>query len=177
MSDPTSTPEPPFRFTRESRIRIDRDGYVWHEGEKVVHDKLARALASWVAIDPETDRYILKNTLDWCFITVDDAPLVVRSVTVASAERIDLELSDGSIEPLDVATLRVDADDVPYCEVRNRTLPARFSRNASFTLFEQAASADETGNVAFVQGGRRIPVRRVNRGEGAPHREPAHPER
>ena len=82
----TDAPEPPFRFTRESRIRIDRDGYVWHEGQKVAHDKLARALASWVAVDPETDRYVLRNPLDWCFITVDDAPLVVRSVTRFSVE-------------------------------------------------------------------------------------------
>src|SRR5690242_707785 len=111
MSDTNQSPDapPPFRFTRESRIRIDRDGYVWHEGEKVVHDKLARALASWVAIDPETDRYVLRNPLDWCIITVDDAPLVVRSVRVHDGSRFEVELSDGSVEALDLATVRIDA--------------------------------------------------------------------
>lgn len=177
MTDANQSPDapPPFRFTRESRIRIDRDGYVWHEGEKVLHDKLARALASWVAIDPETDRYVLRNTLDWCFITVDDAPLVVRSVRAGEGARFDVELSDGSIEPLDLASVRIDADDVPYCEVRGGTLPARFSRSAAFTLLEHADA--EGDRIVFRTANGPITVKRVGRGEGAPHREPAHPER
>jgi hypothetical protein len=169
----TEAPAPPFRFSRESRIRIDRDGYVWHEGQKVEHDKLARALASWIAIDPETDRYVLRNALDWCFVTVDDAPLVVRSVRVAK-DGFDLELSDGAIERLAPDTLRIDADDVPYCDVRGGALPARFSRNAAFVLLEHAdADGDRTHLRA---SGRDFAIRRVGRGEGAPHREPAHPD-
>jgi hypothetical protein len=176
MNDANQTPGGPqaFRFSRESRIRIDRDGYVWHEGEKVVHDKLARALASWIAIDPETDRYVLRNALDWCFITVDDAPLVVRSVRVHDGARFEVELSDGSIEPLDLATLRIDADDVPYCDVRGGTIPARFSRSAAFTLLEHA---DADGDrIVFRTANGSVLARRVPRGAGAPHREPAHPE-
>lgn len=169
----TDAPLPPFRFTRESRIRIDRDGYVWHEGEKVLHDKLARALASWVAVDPETDRYVLRNPLDWCFITVDDAPLVVRSVRPASSS-YELELSDGSIEPLDPATLRIDADDVPYCDVRGGTLPARFGRNAAFVLLEHVRA--DRDRYQLDVGGHPYAIRRVGHGEGAPHREPAHPD-
>src|SRR5947207_6332922 len=107
MSEPTGA-APPFRFSRESRIRVDRDGYFWHEGERVEHRGLAQALASWLAVDPETDRYVLRNSMDWCFITVDDAPLVVRTVSLSATGEVFLELSDGTREPLDPASLRVD---------------------------------------------------------------------
>ncbi|MEI8254374.1 MAG: hypothetical protein WCJ30_01745, partial [Deltaproteobacteria bacterium] len=155
---------------RESRIRIDRDGHVWHEGEKIAHENLARGLARWLAIDPGTDRYVMRNALDWCFVSVDDAPLVVRTVRpVPDGEGgwkgFDLELSDASVERLDPATLRIDADDVPYCDVRGGTLPARFGRHAAFVLLEHATTH---------QGGLAA-IRRVGRGEGAPRREPAHP--
>jgi hypothetical protein len=177
MSDQPQAPPPPFRFSRESRIRIDREGYFWHEGERVEHDKLARALASWIAVDPESDRYVLKNALDWCFITVDDAPLVVRSVVVRElGGALALALSDGTEEPLDVATLRVDADDVPYCDVKNGALPARFSRSAAFALLERAEIGEGGGYTLVIPSGARHAIRRVGRGEGAPKRAPARPD-
>jgi hypothetical protein len=173
MPDAPAAP-PPFRFTRESRIRIDRDGHFWHEGERVEHAGLALGLASWLAIDPETDRYILRNALDWCFITVDDAPLVVRTVSHGARGEVTLGLSDGTLEPLNPATLRVDADDVPYCDVKSGTLPARFDRTAAYTLLERARP-DAGGYVLALASGE-YPVKRVARGEGAPHRAPARPD-
>ncbi len=136
-------------FTRESRIRIDRDGHFWHEGERVEHPGLARAFARWIAVDPDSGRYILKNDVDWCFVTVDDAPLVVRSVEDENG-RLVLRLSDESREPLDRSSLRIDEDEVPYCTVRG--LPARFSREAAFTLLDRLNDPS---------------IRRVPRGQGA----------
>lgn len=172
MSDDAST-LPPFRFSRESRIRIDRDGYVWHEGQRIEHEGLAQGLARWIAVDPESDRYVMRNALDWCFITVDDAPIVVRSIVRGERGQVLLDLSDGAREPLDPMTLRVDADEVPYCDVRGGALPARFSRAAAFALFESAVPQGE--GYALEIGGVLYPIRRVGRGEGAPRREPAHP--
>jgi hypothetical protein len=166
--------EVPFKLTRESRIRIDRDGRFWHEGQRVEHEKLERALASWLALDPASDRYILRNALDWCFITVDDAPLVARAARVEPDGAVALTLSDGTREPLDPATLRVDADDVPYCDVHAAALPCRFDRTAAFTLL--GAAEPEGEGFTLVLGGRRYPIRRVGRGEGAPHRAPTRPD-
>ena len=125
---------PPFQLSRESKIRIDREGYFWHEGERVEHAGLAQGLASWLAVDQATGRYILRNAMDWCFITVDDAPLVVRSATISQDKPAVLALSDGTTEALAPETLRIDPDDMPYCNVRGGTLPARFGRSAAFTL-------------------------------------------
>ena len=165
--------DPPFRFTRESKIRIDVDGYLWHEGERVVHDGLAKALASWIEVDAASDRYILRNALDWCFITVDDAPLVVRSVHVGDAGAV-LELSDGTSEALDPASLRIDGHDVPYCDVKGGRLPARFSRSAAFGLLQHARAEGEQIALALPTGS--FPLRTVAAGAGAPKRAPTRPE-
>jgi len=141
-------PERPL-FTRESRIRIDREGHFWHDGARVEHPGLARAFAQWIDVDPQSGRYILKNEVDWCFVEVEDAPLVVRQVEPG----LVLYLSDESREPLDVATLRL-AENVPYCDVRGGRLPARFSREAAVTLLDAL-------------GERAATLPRVQRGQGA----------
>lgn len=127
---------PPFRFSRESRIRVDRDGRVWHEGERIENARLAEALARWIDLDADTGRWVMRNSLDWCFIAVDDVPLVVRSVRF-DAEGATVALSDGSTEALRVGTLRLRDDGEVFAYVRGGSLVARFSRSASFALLER----------------------------------------
>jgi hypothetical protein len=152
----------PFVFSRESKIRIDREGRFWHEGERVEHEGLTRAFAQWVRWDDESQRYQLKNDLDWCWITVDDAPLVVWSASVSEDGSVRLSLSDGTTELLDVETLRVDREDVPYCTVRGGTLDARFLQAAAFSLLEHAEPDGDGWALAL--GPRRVPLARVDRG-------------
>jgi len=156
-----SPPDPPFSFSRETDIRIDADGHFWHEGTRVTHERLQRALASWIDVDPETGRYILKNQVQWCFIQVDDAPLVVRSAQVTGdGSALDLSLSDGTRERLDPASLRL-VGDVPYCRVRGGKLPARFAPQAAFVLLERV-SEEDTGPVLHL-GDRALPLPRAAR--------------
>lgn len=163
--------EPPFPpLTRETSIRIDREGRFWHDGEPVLRKELARLLASWIGVDPETGRYKIENRVNWCFVTVEDAPLVVTSAAPTTArdgsEALALSLTDGTVELLDPATLRIDADDVPYCDVRGGTLPARFSRQAAFALLDRARQ-DDQGEWVLSLAGREWPLRRVPAGQGA----------
>lgn len=146
MADPA-----PFRFSRESQIRIDAEGHVFHEGERVMHEGLARALASWVDLDDATGRYVLRNSLDWCFVTVDDCPLAVRRVRF-EGPTVTLELSDGRDEPLDPTSLSLSADDVLYTRVRGGRLPARFVRSAAFELLSRA-ELDSSGRATLDVGG------------------------
>ena len=157
-----SEPGVPFGLTRETKIRIDRDGRFWNEESPITHEALARSLAGWVDVDPESGRYILKNSVNWAFVTVEDAPLVVKAYDPASHE---VTLSDGATEPLDLASLRLEPDDVPYCDVRGGKLPARFGRSAAYALLE-GAQVEADGRVLVL--GRE--VRRVARGEGARRR-------
>jgi uncharacterized protein len=136
--------EPPLPpgFTRESTIRIDRNGGIWHDGQLVTHPGLAEAFARWLDVDPESGRYIIRNQINWVYVTVDDTPLVVRSTAIVDDDdddgdgRVWLALSDGTREELARPTLRLDENDVPYCTVRGGALPARFLPAAAFTLLE-----------------------------------------
>jgi uncharacterized protein len=132
---PPAEPPLPPGFTRESTIRIDRQGGIWHDGQPVTHPGLAEAFARWLDVDPESGRYIVKNTINWVYVAVEDTPLVVRSVSLADG-KIWLHISDGTAEELHRDTLRIDAEDVPYVDVRGGKLPARFLPGAAFTLFE-----------------------------------------
>lgn len=164
MSD--TWPPASFPFSPESSLRVDKEGAFWHEGQRFEHAALAEAFARWVSVDPETGRYILKNDISWCYLTVEDAPLVVRGVSEGAGGDLYLTLSDGTTEVLDLATLRVDEDDVPYCDVRRGLLPARFLRSAAFALLDRAR-ASGPGSYVLSVGGRDVPLCRVPRGEGA----------
>jgi hypothetical protein len=154
---------PPFPLSRETKIVIDREGRFWNEGSQIVHDALVKSLAGWVDVDPESGRYILKNSVNWAFVTVEDAPLIVRAYDPGEGTIVT---SDGAVEALDVASLRLDEDDVPYCDVRGGKLPARFGRTAAYALLERAKVEDDGKRVEVL--GRVVP--RVARGEGGKRR-------
>lgn len=126
----------PPGFSRESKIRIDREGHFWHEGERIEHQGLAQGFARWIARDAN-GRWILRNALDWCFITVDDVPLMITSASVDhAAGAVQLSISDGTQEPLRFETLRLLNDDALYTTVHETEIPARFSRAAAFALLD-----------------------------------------
>jgi hypothetical protein len=137
---------PPPGTSRESTIRIDRDGKFWHDGQRVDHPALERALASWIARHPDDGRVILTNGYDWCYVRVDDAPFVVRGVRVEApsgpADRATLLLSDDSEEPLDPRQLSLDDEGVVYASVKQGAFDARFSRHAQTELAPLLSSAD-----------------------------------
>lgn len=160
--------EPTFRFSRESRIRIDADGHVWHEGERISHPRLESALASWVDYDDDAGRYVLRNALDWCFVTVDHCPLVVRAVHRRDGARFDLDLSDGSTEALDPHTLRVAPDGRVYAYVRVKPLVCLFDRVAAFTLLEHATLGPD--GAPSLDG---VALKTLSPGEVPPPRPPA----
>lgn len=155
----------PFKLSRESRIRIDREGHVWHEGERVLHPGLARTLARWIDIDDQ-GRYVMRNALDWCFVTVDHTPLVVRSVRLETDPRmcVEVELSDDTTEALDLGTVQVDPDGVVYAHVRGGKLLARFDRQPSFKFLEHVET-DDRGLMTFSLGSLTARIAPLERGE------------
>lgn len=132
-----------FRFpapegrSRESTIRLDREGRFWHDGRPVEHAGLSAAFHSWIGRHPDDGRYILSNGYDWTYFTVDDAPYVVRSVRVEPS-RIVLVLSDGTEEAWDPETTRFGSDGALYAVVkrdaRGGPFEAKFTRHAQVSL-------------------------------------------
>jgi hypothetical protein len=132
---------PPSGTSRESTIRLDREGRFWHDGEIVEHASLARAFATWIARHPDDGRLILTNGYDWTYFTADDAPYFVDALRIESDGAI-LCLFDGSEEPLDPGTLSVGEDGVVYARVKGGTFEARFTRHAQTALAPLLTSAD-----------------------------------
>src|SRR4051794_23673506 len=102
--------------TREdSGIQLDREGRWFHDGELVEHPRIVHAWNR--GIEPAPDgRFILRFGNDWCFFTVEDAPLQVTGLHGEEGGLV-LQLSNEAVEPLDPATLTEDGG-VLYCVTR-----------------------------------------------------------
>jgi hypothetical protein len=127
------------REDRESGLVLDAEGQWRHEGGVVEHQRLAAALHRWLDVDPDTGRYVVRAGEQWCFVTVEDAPYMVRTIALQGAGQdllVHLRLSDGSVEELNYGSLRQNEQHIMYCQVKGGRFPARFSRPAYFALGE-----------------------------------------
>lgn len=141
---------PPPGASRESTIRLDAEGRFFHDGVRVEHPALEAALHSWIARHPDDGRYILTNGYDWTYFQVDDAPYVVRSLRIEK-DRIDLTLSDGTVEALDPGSLRIGQGDALYTKVKGGDFDAKFSRHAQNEL-APALAEDAEGQLILRVG-------------------------
>lgn len=162
---------PPMGFTRESRIRIDAEGSVWHEGERVENPRLAEALAGWIQWEPTAQRWILKNSMDWCYVTVDDTPMAVRSARVRDDGAVWVQRSDGETETLPAARLRIDPEGAVFGYVREGALLARFRRAAAFAVLD---AVEASGDALWLcAAGEKFPLQALAPGAVPPHVLPA----
>ena len=134
--------------SRESTIRLDREGRFLHDGELVTHRSMARAFASWIARHPDDGRFILTNGWDWTYFTVEGAPFFVEGVREGPDGPI-LVLFDGSEEPLEPARLRLDDDGIFSTRVKGGAFDARFLRNAQLELAPWLEE-DSDGSISLV---------------------------
>jgi len=136
---------PPPGFSRETTIVRDASGRWSQDGVPLAHANLVRAFDAWV--DRADDgRLCLRNALGWAYVTIEGAPLFVRSLTLTE-DGVRLQLSDGREEPLAPATLRVGPDGALHCDARGGRLAARFERHAQAQL---AALLDEDDDGVFL---------------------------
>jgi hypothetical protein len=147
---------PPAGTSRESTIRLDAEGKFWHDGARVDHPALEKALHSWIALHPDDGRFILTNGYDWTYFKVDDAPYTVRSLRVAP-DGVTLQLSDESEELLDPGTLRIGAADALYAKIKGGKFEARFSRHAQ-TALAPILHEEKAGALTLTIGGRSFPI-------------------
>lgn len=132
---------------RQTGIRLDREGRLWHEGAEITHPRLRRALLSWIDVRESDGRPILRfDEKRYAYIDVDDAHLLVQSLRW-EGDRAFVLLNDGSEEELDYGSLRVDpGDDALYCRVRGGRLEARITTAAYHVL---TRALEERGDGTF----------------------------
>jgi hypothetical protein len=143
---------PPPGFSRETTIVRDAAGRWSQDGVPLEHANLVRAFDAWV--DRADDgRLCLRNALGWAYVTIEGAPLFVRSLTLAE-EGVMLRLSDGREERLVPDTLRIGPDGALHCDARGGQLAARFDRHAQGQL--GALLEEDDDGVFLVLDGRRV---------------------
>jgi hypothetical protein len=157
---------PPPGASRESTIRLDREGRFFHRDEDgdglVENGKLAEALHRWIARHPDDGKFILTNGYDWTYFAVEDAPFHVDSVQIAEGG-VSLLLRNGERHPLPAA-LTEGPDGALYATIErpDGAFEARFSRSAQAEL---APSLEERDGVVGVVLGDRfvVPTPRAER--------------
>jgi hypothetical protein len=119
----TAPPLAPFGLV------LHRDGSWTHEGVRVTHPRLRAAFDRSVRFLPEEGVYVVQLGRFRGQIEVEEAGFFVREVDLAHGR---VRLSDGSVEALDVASLRPSRFDGAWlCTVKRALrpggLPARFT--------------------------------------------------
>jgi hypothetical protein len=142
---------------RQSGISIDKEGDFIHQGERVRHEGLRRALFRWLDRLPAPDgRYVLRlDPRRFAYVEVEDTPLVARAAR-RDADGFHLALSDGVEEVLDPRTLTVDGLGILRCSVRGGRLEARLSTSAATLLadtLELARPGADPGRLDVVMHG------------------------
>lgn len=124
-------------------IRIDAEG-IWYFHEKeMTRQDIVRHFYRHLKRD-SNGNYLIEIENDRCLVSVEDAPYVVKSVSISPSRCdgklcIELFLSDGSSEELNhVTSLWTGGDNIMYCRVKRGESTARFSRPAYYQLCENA---------------------------------------
>ena len=136
-------------------LRVDRNGDWFDDDVQVTHPGVLDNLRGNLRRD--RDGYFIQTRVR-IPVTVDDVPWVVTRLE-RRGETLQAFLNDGTTETIDAATIRIGAEDIPYCTVKSGQFDARLSRAATFQLWA-LTEADGGGDVLRL-GTRAYPLRRT----------------
>ncbi len=129
-------------------ISVDKEG-VWHyRGAEIVQRPIVELFFAHLVQD-DRGRYLIHWRGETCHLKVEDTPFVVWAATEVTdggqTEGVLLQLSDGTTELLEPASLYIGHHDVPYCLVHRGAFTARFSRKAYYQLTRLVEEDPEKG--------------------------------
>ncbi len=134
-------------------LHIDKEGRWFHDGVEITHRKTYLLYCRHLTRDEE-GRPLLRIGREQCPVEFEDTPFVVQTLEFHSTpggplKSIELILNDESHETLNATTLRIGAENIPYCQVREGIFEARFSRQA-YQLLSPYIQLDEKKNRFFL---------------------------
>ena len=128
-------------------IRIDKEGKWYHQGLPIINKNIYQHLNQCLVKDGE-GRYLLVMNGEKCYLEVEDTPFVVQAARIdrppEGEPAVCVTINDGTIETLDLSTLRIGKDNVLYCRVKGGLFDARFTR-AGYYQLAQFIEHDEKG--------------------------------
>jgi hypothetical protein len=132
-------------------LLLRRDGSFWHEGVEVTHPGLRAQFLRSVEWSEADGAFLVRLRHFRGWLDVEDTPWFVVVYDCASGE---IELTDGTREPLAVETLRADDDDVLRCTVKGGRWDARFTHRGQALLLD--ALEDGGAGLQLRVGSRRV---------------------
>lgn len=149
--------------TREdSGLRIDAEGRFFHDDVEIEHPSVLRAFRQGLERTAE-GQHLVRFGWDWAHVQVEDAPLLVRSLT-PTADSLDLELEDGRTFSLPPSALSHSEAGFLYVRLREDGLEARLSRAAAAQLADALEEGDGGGFVLRLTSGLSPIARRTGPG-------------
>jgi uncharacterized protein len=156
-------------------IRIDKDGLWYFRGEEMKRLEIVTHLYNYLKRD-EQGHYLIEIGNDKCYVNVEDAPYVIKSIGIeyfgtAGLPVIELSLSDGIKETLVSDTcMWVGEGNVLYCRVKKGTHHARFSRSAYYQIckYIEYDEGSESYSIKLAESSNPLVIRLLNI-NGGPH--------
>ncbi len=145
---------PAREMVQDYVIRIDREGHWFYNGSQIIHPNVLKVFNDGLFLGEDNNHYLRVDD-DIAHIEVEDTPFVVRRVGPIERERelagFTIGLSDGTEETLDLGSLEINRNNIPYCRVR-KGMRARFTSQAYYMLAEYI-EYDERDDSYFVHSG------------------------
>ena len=148
-------PETLERMRRGVPLRLSAGGAWWFGDEPVTHAGLARALLQGIDL-ADSGEPIVRLGHQFCYVTIDDTPLRVLSVSSDAARTVWLRLDDERQVALDPSTLAEDREHGLRCTVPSiglgRPLAARFGNRAQSDLAQWIGWREGAARPTFAVG-------------------------
>ena len=133
-----------------TRICIDKDGRWFYEGSEIIHPTILKIFCDSLEMDGNGRyRIIVENEL--CYIEVEDAPFIVRTLRGDCDCGITLVLNSLASEELDPESLFFGRDNILYARLRSG-IPVKFSRAAYYQLAMMLEESDNGDFILKVKG-------------------------
>ena len=123
------------------RFLIDKRGNWFQDGIKIQH-RLTYLYNNKLLKRDEEGNYYLDEGSGKLYIKVEDTPFVVKMID-KKGDDFYIILNDETQEKLDLNTLSINNENIPYAKVKNTEFDARFTRPAYYEFMKDLIREDD----------------------------------
>jgi len=116
------------------RFLIDKRGNWFQDGIKIRH-RITYLYNNKLLKRDEEGRYYLDEGSGKLYIEVEDTPFVVKMVNKMGKDFFII-LNDETREKLDLKTLSINSENIPYAKIKQGEFDARFTRAAYYEFMK-----------------------------------------
>lgn len=143
-----------------SDIKIDKEGNWYFRGALMFRKEILSVFFEHLRVD-ESGKYYIELGPESCYLDVEDTAFVVKSAYKQkldgdTREQIYVQLTDDSWEKLDLRSLYMGNENIPYCMVKNGKFAARFSRKGYYQLAVYIENDEKDGSFYIRQNDEKI---------------------